>query len=259
MARILITGSSDGIGQAAARHLTAQGHRVTLHARNPSRATQAQAQLPGAEAILIGDLSNLEETRRLARKANAHGPWDAVVHNAGIAETAGGKRTADGMALTFQVNTLAPYVLTSLMARPKRLLFLSSALHAGGDASLRDVAWREREGAFEAFQAYGDTKLQDIMLANAVARYWPDVQSCALDPGWIQTKMGGGGAPGTTATPARAIADFAVGESGITGDRTGVYFTPGGARTPHAAAADEGRQEALLEVCERLSGVAFPR
>lgn len=97
------------------------------------------------------------------------------------------------------------------------------------------------------------------MLANAVARHWTDVQSCALDPGWIKTKMGGSGAPGQTSTPAKAIADFAAGKSDVTGNRTGVYFNPQGARTPHAGATNEGKQEELLKICEQLSGVAFPK
>jgi NAD(P)-dependent dehydrogenase (short-subunit alcohol dehydrogenase family) len=59
MTRILITGSSDGIGQIVARNLIAQGHQVTLHARNAPRAAQALAALPGAEGVLIADLSSI--------------------------------------------------------------------------------------------------------------------------------------------------------------------------------------------------------
>lgn len=155
MARILITGSSDGIGQAAAKLLIQQGHKVTLHARNQDRATQASTSVPGAEGVLLGDLTSIASTKQLAETANAAGPWDAVVHNAGVGPSADDRKTGDGLAMTFQVNTLAPYILTSLMERPKRLLYLSSQLHSGGDDSLKDVGWKERK--FEAFQAYGDT------------------------------------------------------------------------------------------------------
>lgn len=155
VARILITGSSDGIGLAAAKLLSEQGHKVTLHARNEDRAAQARSQVPNAEGVLIGDLTSLESTKRLAVDANSSGPWDTVVHNAGISLSGTEGETDDGMAMTFQVNSLAPYLLTSLMEKPKRLLYVSSGLHTGGDDSLRDVTWKERP--FQAFQAYSDT------------------------------------------------------------------------------------------------------
>lgn len=155
MARIFITGSSDGIDLAAAKRLCDQGHKVTLHARNQDRASQAKAACPEAEEVLIGDLTSIAETKRLANEANARGPWDTIVHNAGVGPSAPDRRTGDGMAMTFQVNSLAPYILTPLMEKPKRLLYLSSTLHSGGDASMKDVTWKTRK--FSSIQAYGDT------------------------------------------------------------------------------------------------------
>ncbi|WPG97561.1 Hypothetical protein R9X50_00033800 [Acrodontium crateriforme] len=255
MARILITGSSDGIGQAAAKLLADQGHKVTLHARNASRASEAKAAVPKAEGVLIGDLTNIADVKELAKKANDSGPWDAVVHNAGLGPSSSIGKTADGIGSTFAVNTLAPYILTCLMNKPKRLLYLSSSMHSSGDGSLKDLTWSNR--TWDPYQAYCDSKLHDTMLANVVARYWPDVQSCSLDPGWISTKMGGANAPGVVATPSKAIGDYAVGNSGLTGDRTGVYFNPQALKTPHSAANDEKKQEQLLKICEELSGVSF--
>lgn len=153
--RVLITGSSDGIGLAAAKLLVDSGHKVTLHARSQERAAQAKSQVPGAEGVLIGDLTSLANTKSLAAEANAKGPWDTVVHNAGIGLSGTEGQTADGMAKTFQVNSLAPYILTSLMDRPKKLLYVSSSLHSGGDESLKDVGWNSRP--FQSFQAYSDT------------------------------------------------------------------------------------------------------
>lgn len=155
VSRILITGSTDGIGLAAAKLLTEQGHKVTLHARNQDRASQASSQVPKAENILIGDLSSIAATKALANQANSHGPWDTVVHNAGIGLSGTEGMTEDGLAKTFQINSLAPYLLTCLMEKPKRLLYVSSGLHTGGDETLEDVGWRER--AFQSFQAYSDT------------------------------------------------------------------------------------------------------
>ncbi|EMC94642.1 hypothetical protein BAUCODRAFT_73524 [Baudoinia panamericana UAMH 10762] len=256
MARVFITGSSDGIGQAAAKRLVEQGHKVTLHARNESRAAQAQDAVPGAEGVLIGDLSTIAGAKSLAEKANKAGPWDSVVHNAGIGMSGPSTKNEDGFAPTFAVNTLAPYIMTCVMDKPKRLLYLSSGLHTGGDISLKDVTWQQR--SFSPFQAYSDTKLQDVLLAFAVARRWPDVQSCSLDPGWVQTKMGGMGAPGTVAAPAKAIADFASGERKIAGEKSGVHLGVSGPKAPHKGTLDVAKQDELMGLLEKLSGNSFP-
>ncbi|KAK5125865.1 hypothetical protein LTR08_005188 [Meristemomyces frigidus] len=253
MARVFITGSSDGIGQAVAKLLAEQGHKVTLHARNADRALYAKKAVPGAEGVLIGDISTIAGAKDLAEQANKAGPWDSVVHNAGLGLSSGDHKTADGFAPTFAVNSLAPYILTCLMERPKRLLYVSSGLHSGGDDSLEDVTWTQR--SWNSLQAYKDSKLQNVMLANAVAKRWTDVQSCSMCPGWVQTKLGGDGAPGTTAAPAKAIAGFATGEESLAGGDTGVYFSLEGPIPPHRGAVDAVKQDEYLKICEQLSGV----
>lgn len=257
MSRIFITGSSDGIGQAGAKLLADQGHKVYLHARNETRAKEAHAAVPKATAVVIGDLSTIASAKTLAETANRHGPFDTIIHNAGLGPSQPDSKTPDGFQSTFAVNTLAPYILTALMARPKRLLYLSSQLHSSGSASLDDITWTSRP--WSAMQAYSDSKLHDILLAKAVARAWSDVQSCAMDPGWIKTKMGGGGAPGEVGTPGKAMADFASGESKIVGEGSGVYFNPQGVREPRKEAESEEKQEELMGILEKLSGVRFPR
>src|SRR5688572_6692458 len=104
MARIFITGSADGLGLLAAKSLLGQGHQVVLHARNSQRALEAHKKLPGAETVLTGDLSILEETKKIADEVNALGTFDAVIHNAGVYQVPA--------PLIFAVNTIAPYVLT---------------------------------------------------------------------------------------------------------------------------------------------------
>lgn len=190
MARVFITGSSDGLGRMAAQLLIEQGHKVVLHARNEQRGREAMAAIPGAEKVLLADLSSIRETKRLAEQVNALDTFDAVVHNAGVGYRAARRIvTEDALPMEFAVNTLAPYILTALIHKPKRLVYLSSGLHQSGDASLEDLAWKERP--WWGQQAYSDTKLHDVLLAFAVARHWPHVLSNALEPGWVATKMGG--------------------------------------------------------------------
>src|SRR5262245_38305974 len=124
MARIFITGSADGLGQLSAQSLIEQGHKVVLHARNAERGRDAIKKIPEAESVLIGDLSNLEETKNLAREVNKLGTFDAVIHNAGVYRASSKE--------IFAVNTLAPYVLTCLVQKPKRLIYLTSGMHSHG-------------------------------------------------------------------------------------------------------------------------------
>src|SRR3974390_398382 len=80
-------------------------------------------------------------------------------------------------------------MLTALIKRPDRLIYLSSGMHRDGSSSLRDIDWVERR--WDQTQAYCDSKLYVTALAFAVARQWPDVLSNAVAPGWVRTKMGG--------------------------------------------------------------------
>ena len=193
MSRIFVTGSADGLGLAAARTLLSDGHEVVLHARSSKRASALADLAPRAAGVVIGDLSSAAETRGVAKQLNEIGRMDAVIHNAGIYLESARGSTPEGHAKVLAVNTLAPYVLTALIERPDRLIYLSSGMHRSGSASLRDIDWLDRR--WEASTAYSESKLYLTALAFAVARRWPDVLSNAVDPGWVPTKMGGPGAP----------------------------------------------------------------
>ena len=256
MARILITGSSDGLGRMAAQLLAGQGHAVVLHARNRARAADAMAAVPEAETVLVGDLSSIAETRALADQANESGPFDAVIHNAAIGFRERRRmETADGLCQVFAINTLAPYILTALIRRPQRLVYVSSELHRRGDPGLDDLNWKRR--TWRGNQAYSDTKLHDVWLAFAVARRWPGVRSNALEPGWVATKMGGAHATGDLdAAPRTQVWLAASDDAGAA--VTGGYFYHLHPRKPSGATGDTDRQERLLAECTRLSGVALP-
>lgn len=259
MARILITGSSDGLGQMAAKRLITRGHKVVLHARNDSRANDIRKAVPEAESILVGDLSSLEQTKRMADQINQLGAFDAIIHNAGLYRGPA-RMTADGIPSLAAVNTVAPYVLTALVKRPKRLVFLSSEMHQSGSVSnLSDPLWLSRGAkSYSEGTAYCDSKLHNVMFAKAFARRWKDVQVNALDPGWMPTKMGGGYAPGDFESSVASYVMLAEGE-GEGGKLSGRYFGPGKRlEREKSASNDEGKQEALLDVLAQWTGVAKP-
>jgi NAD(P)-dependent dehydrogenase (short-subunit alcohol dehydrogenase family) len=242
MARIFITGSADGLGYLSAKALVEQGHKVVLHARNTERGREALKKVPGAENVLTGDLSSIEETTRLADKINLLGSFDAVIHNAGVY-----RAPAKDI---FNINTLAPYILTCLIQKPERLIYLSSGLHLQGRAKL------------ESFKndisriTYSDSKLHDMMLCKAVARKWTDVYSNAVDPGWIPTKMGGIGAPGNLQKGYETQVWLAV-SNDENAKVSGKYFHHQKERNYNPEADDIVLQERFLAVCREITGISF--
>ena len=253
MSRVFITGSSDGLGLMAARRLVADGHSVTLHARNPGRADDTRAALPQAGGVVIGDLSTLAGMTQVARQANEAGHFDAVIHNAGIGYREPRRvGTDDGLAQVFAVNVLAPYLLTALTERPDRLVYLSSGMHRGGDADLDDPQWTQRR--WNGAQAYSDSKLFDVILAFAIARRWPEVLSNAVEPGWVPTKMGGPGAPDDMSLAPVTQAWLAVSHDHAAMVSSG-YFYHQQPRETHPAAGDVAVQDELLGYCAELTGV----
>ena len=255
MARICITGSSDGLGLMAGRLLAEQGHDVVLHGRSESRAADTRAALPQAEAVLIGDLSTLSAMHDVADQANRLGRFDAVIHNAGIGYREPRRtETADRLSQLWAVNVLAPYVLTALMHRPDRLVYLSSGMHLGGDPSLDDLQWSKRR--WNGSQAYSDTKLHDVLLAFGVARRWPGVLSNAVAPGWVGTRMGGPGASDDLDQGHLTQAWLAAGEDPEARVSGGLFYHRQPGRL-NAVARDAALQDRLIDYCHEVSGVAI--
>jgi NAD(P)-dependent dehydrogenase (short-subunit alcohol dehydrogenase family) len=242
MARIFITGSSDGLGLLTAKALIAQGHAVVLHARNDKRAVETLAKVSGAESVLTGDLSSLEETKELAFKVNSMGGFDVVIHNAGL-------YNASGEDL-FAVNTLAPYILTCLIRKPKRLIYLSSDMHEGGRPKLQSM-----EAGVSGI-TYSDTKLHVLLLCKAVARKWTDVYANALNPGWVPTKMGGVGAPDSLEGGYQTQIWLATGEDENV-QVSGSYFYHKEEIATNPEADDVALQDQFIEKCKQITGVSL--
>jgi NAD(P)-dependent dehydrogenase (short-subunit alcohol dehydrogenase family) len=251
VASIFITGSSDGIGQETARQLVRAGHRVVLHARSEARAAEAAAAVPEAAGVAAGDLSLIAGAKLAAETALALGPYDAVVHNAGVGGGGPRQLTDDGLERIFAINVLSPYLLTALLPLPARLVYLTSGLESVGRVDLEDLQWERRP--WNAMQAYSDSKLYDVLLAFAVARRYPQVLSNAVDPGWIKTKLGGGGATDELPIGAATQAWLAAGQE--PGSLvTGRYFKWREDLRANPEAYDTVKQEALLAACAKLTG-----
>lgn len=240
MTRVFVTGSADGLGRAAAQTLLDDSHEVVVHVRSADRLAAVRDLLDrGADAV-VGDLSDLEETRGVAEQVNRLGWMDAVIHNAGVISG----------PHVLAVNVVAPYLLTALIARPQRLVYLSSSMHRGGRASLTGLDWR----GHGATGSYSDSKLFVTALAMAVARRWPDVLSNAVDPGWVPTKMGGAGATDDLRLGHLTQAWLAVGED-PEAQTSGGYWYHQRRTDPTPAVYDQRFQDELLDALARFTGV----
>jgi NAD(P)-dependent dehydrogenase (short-subunit alcohol dehydrogenase family) len=252
--RIFITGSTDGLGRAAASVLMGEGHDVVLHARTLQRAAALSDLAADASGVVIGDLSSAAETRALADQVNDIGRMDTVIHNAGVFLEPSRSTTAEGHPKTLAVNTLAPYLLTALIDRPDRLIYLSSGLHHAAAESLRDIDWTARP--WNATQAYAESKLQVTALALTLARAWPEVLSNAVDPGWVPTKMGGPAATDDLELGYLTQTWLAVSNDAAAAV-SGGYWYHRQRREPAPQARDLAFQDQLMDRLAALTGVAL--
>lgn len=255
MTRILITGSTQGLGRATALELIRMGHQVVVHARDQARAASLEDLAELGAHVVVGDLSSQQQTLALADQVNALGRMDAVVHNAGVFREATRAPTPEGHPRTLAVNALAPYLLTALVLRPERLVYLSSGMHRSGDPSLRDLDWTERR--WDPTQAYCDSKLFVTALAFAVARRWPQVRSNAVDPGWVPTRMGGPGAPDDLEQGHVTQVLLATGDP-VMADANGQLWHHQRPQRAATAVSDTDFQDQLLDTLAQLTGVVLP-
>lgn len=244
MARIFITGSSDGLGLLAAQSLAAKGHSVVLHARNEARANETKEKLPGAEAVLTGDLADPEATKTLAGEVNKLGVFDAIIHNAGVYRVPAKQ--------LFAVNVLAPYILTCLIKKPERLIYLTSDMHLSGRPKLEYF-----KTGIERIN-YSDSKLHVLMLCKAVARKWTGVYSNAVNPGWVPTKMGGTGAPDDLQKGYETQVWLAT-SNDAQAKVSGRYFFHRVAAPSNPDADNVLLQDEFLDLCKEITGISFPR
>ncbi|MEU2289150.1 SDR family NAD(P)-dependent oxidoreductase [Streptomyces sp. NPDC013178] len=241
MTRILVTGSADGLGRAAADSLLSAGHDVVVHARNRERAAGLAALVDRGAHLVVGDFTERDAVRRIAAELNDAQPLDAVIHNAGV---------WSGPAV-MPVNIIAPYLLTALLRGPRRLVYVSSGSHFSGRDSLAGVDWLGRSPG-----SYSDSKLFVTTLAAAVARLRPGVLSNAVDPGWVPTKMGGPGAPDDLELGHRTQ-EWLASSDDPEALTTGGYWYHRRRLQPHRAVHDEAFQDRLLRTLGEETGAAL--
>jgi NAD(P)-dependent dehydrogenase (short-subunit alcohol dehydrogenase family) len=255
MSTVLVTGSSDGIGAKVAHLVAEQGHRVVLHARDDARARRCRAWGPTDADLVVGDLASLSSTRDMAAELRRIGPLDVVVHNAGWASRDDSRPvTEDGLEQTFQVNLLAPFLLTALLPLPGRLVFVSSDSVSRGTIGLDDL---QHESAWTADSAYADSKLELAALAFAIARRYPSVLSNAVHPGWVRTKMSGDEAPLDVSQGADTPAWLAT-STDSAATVSGAFFHNRRAIDVNPQASDRRLQDGLLQGCAELCAAALP-
>lgn len=237
--RVFITGSAEGLGHAAAETLLSQGHDVVVHVRSRARMPAVQELVDRGATATIGDLGDVAQIRDLASQVNALGRMDAVIHNAGV---------ISGPSLLV-VNVVAPYLLTALIQRPQRLIYLSSSMHKSGKASLSGMDWTGHTST----GSYSDSKLFVTTLAVAVARLWPDVYSNAVDPGWVPTRMGGPSAPDDLRL-GHLTQEWLATSNDPEALTSGGYWHHQRRQDPHPAVNDIRFQDRLLAELARATG-----
>ena len=239
--RILVTGSADGLGRAAADALLSDGHNVVVHARNEDRAAVLDSLADRGADMVVGDFSDREAVRRIAAELNDRDPLDAVIHNAGVWR---------GRAV-MPVNIIAPYLLTALLDGPQRHVYVSSGSHFAGRPSLAGVDWQGRTSG-----SYSDSKLFVTTLAAALARMRPELLSNAVDPGWVPTKMGGPGAPDDL-NLGHQTQEWLAASDQPEALTSGGYWYHRQRQEPHGAVNDRAFQYQLLQALAEETGTTL--
>jgi NAD(P)-dependent dehydrogenase (short-subunit alcohol dehydrogenase family) len=246
MTTVLVTGATDGLGRVVARDLAARGLEVLVHGRSAERAA-AVAEEVGAAGVHLADFSVLADVRALAE---ALPRVDVLVNNAGVMS---GERvvTGDGIELTFQVNHLAPFLLTNRLVErdpPRRVVHVASAAQARPDFD--DLML---EHGYNQSRAYRQSKLAQIMYSFELARRRPDVESVALHPAtFMDTKMVRErvGSPATTVQEGADATVRLAAELDL--DVQGRYFDGLREARADATAYDPDARKRLWDVSEQL-------
>ncbi|MFC7450366.1 SDR family NAD(P)-dependent oxidoreductase [Rhodococcus daqingensis] len=213
---VLVTGGDKGLGYETARRFVAGGATVYLHARDLATGEEALTRLidDGADPLrlqlVVADFTRLAEVRSLGERLAGSMPGlDVLVNNAAIAAPQGRTFTENGIEATFQVNYLAPYVLTTALAgriesRRGRVVNVSSNLHRGGSVDFADLS-RLRRG-YSPLAVYAQSKLALTMFTRSLADSHPAaLTAVSVYPGFLDTERPTHGPANTSVTEAARL------------------------------------------------------
>ncbi len=260
---ILVTGSTDGIGLETARALAVLGHRVLLHGRSRERGQAALQDVrrrsgSGRLEYFNADFASFAAVRGLAQAVRArHTRLDVLVNNAGVFMP-DRRLTPDGLETTFQVNHLAPFLLTQLLldllqsSAPARIVNVSSATHQGTDLDFDNL---QGEHHYSGHAAYALSKLANILFTYSLAErlHGTGVTANALHPGGIDTKLlraGFGGGGRSLQAGVETLVYLAT--SPEAAQVSGEYFVNKRPMRSSAATYDAGLRQQLWEASDRL-------
>lgn len=189
---IVITGASDGIGAQAARQLKAKGHQVVLVGRSKAKTESLAKELDSP--FHLADYSDLSDVRRLADELKTYDRIDVLANNAGGIM---GDRlvTKDGFEKTFQVNHLAPFLLTHALLdkliEHAAVVIQTSSIAANIFGQGFDVADLNNERQYQSQKAYGHGKLANILFTRELDRRFRDkgIKAVAFHPGVVRTSF----------------------------------------------------------------------
>jgi NAD(P)-dependent dehydrogenase (short-subunit alcohol dehydrogenase family) len=268
----LVTGATSGIGEVTARELARAGYHVLITARDPAKGERVLRDLHaggGAAELFVGDLSRMNDVRRVASEVRArHARLDLLVNNAGGVFSSR-EVTPDGFERTFALNHLAYVLLTRLLldrltvTGDARVVSVASNANRAGRLNWADLQY---ERGYLGFNAYAQSKLMNVVFALALARRLngTGVTSNALHPGVVKSGFWDHGnwmtAPVfriiktfTGVTPAQgARTTLLLATSDEVRGVTGQYFEDGRVQRAHPVAYDESAQEKLWRTSEQL-------
>ena len=247
MTTVLVTGATDGLGRVVAGDLARRGLDVLVHGRDARRAEAVAAEI-GAAGVHLADFASLAQVRALAEELPA---LDVLVNNAGLISEER-KVTEDGLELTFQVNHLAPFLLTLRTlerSAPRRVVHVASA---GQERPDFDDLMLER--GYDEWRAYRQSKLAQVMFSFELAQRRPDVETVALHPAtFMDTKM----VRATIGTPHSTVEEGIEATVRLAAELdlpvTGRYFNGKREASPDAQASDPAARTRLWEASERLT------
>ncbi len=267
---ILITGSTDGIGKAAALELTKLNHKVIIHGRNKEKCKDTEKFIEKETGkqpagYVYGDLSEITEIHNIAKQVkDKFSDINVLVNNAGVFM---GSRVLnkDKIEYTFMINYLAVYLLTGLLLdilaknSPSRIINVASMAHS----SSLDFNNLQGENGYDGYTAYGYSKLADIMFTFALhdklknSEKYKDITVNCLHPGVISTKLlhSGWGIGGASVKSGAERIVYMTGDE--VKDISGKYFFDMRISEPAEFAYNKEAQYKLMAISEKLTNFKY--